>query len=100
MLRLSFAIAFFILTSVLAPIPVSAQELPAAAQMEAQVAPERPVDVEAVATSQSQIVLTWSIQRGQVAGFVVERSNDGSTFQQVASLPADATSFTDTSLPA
>ena len=79
----------------------AAQEDPATAENSAAVIEAVvPMDLEAVALSPSEIQLTWSPQNRGQEGYVIERSDDGKSFTQIATLPGDATSFTDISLPA
>ena len=43
--------------------------------------------------------LSWTDNSNNETSFVVERSQDGGAFSQIASLPADTTAFQDTTLP-
>ncbi|HEV7300165.1 MAG TPA: malectin domain-containing carbohydrate-binding protein, partial [Tepidisphaeraceae bacterium] len=64
-------------------------------------APLAPSGLSATATSSSQVGLTWTDNAGDEAGYTVERSSDGgTTFTSVATLAANATSYTDGGLVA
>ena len=63
-------------------------------------APERPSGLEAIATSASEIRLTWSDRSVNEEEFRVEVSEDGQTFVRAAALPADSTTATLGGLPA
>ena len=60
--------------------------------------PTAPMNGSAIALSSTSVRLTWSDTANNEAGFVVERSTDGVNFASVATLTADSTTFTDTSL--
>jgi hypothetical protein len=63
--------------------------------------PRAPLDLSATAVSRSQIDLRWTDASGNETGFQVERRTEN-PFQQpviVATLPAGATSYSDTNLP-
>ena len=60
-----------------------------------------PTNLNAVAVSSSQVDLTWANGSSNEAGFKVERSADGSTgWTEIADLPANSTSHSDTGLAA
>ncbi len=60
---------------------------------------EEPVQDPAVlAASASSISLMWDDNSDNEDGFMLERSEDGTTFSVVANLPADTVSFTDTAV--
>lgn len=62
-------------------------------------APNAPTALQAAALSGSEILLAWSDLADNETAFEVERSSDnGGTWQIVASLPADTQDFTDTNL--
>ena len=52
----------------------------------------------AAAASKSQINLKWADRSGDETGFKVERSTDGVTFTQLATLAANSTSYASTGL--
>lgn len=61
--------------------------------------PAAPSGLTAVASSPSEIDLSWTEQSTGASGFTVERSTDGTTFTPVATnLPASATSYNDMGL--
>jgi hypothetical protein len=62
-------------------------------------APAAPADVVATSVSPAQVTLSWSAGAGNATGFVVQRSADGGkTWTTLATVGAQATSFTDTSV--
>jgi thermitase len=61
-------------------------------------APDAPSNLSATAVSSSQIALNWSDNSAGESGFKLERSRDGASFTQIASVGAGVTSFTDTGL--
>jgi hypothetical protein len=64
----------------------------------ASTVPAAPSSLTAAGVSSSQINLTWSDNSGNETGFNVERSNDGTTFTQIATVGANATSYANTGL--
>ncbi len=62
--------------------------------------PESPLDLRAQAISSSQINLSWSDRSGDETGYEVERSGDGSNFSRIATLGANAASYSNTGLAA
>ncbi len=60
--------------------------------------PAAPTNLVATALSSSSIALSWTDNATTEAGYRVERSTDGLTFTQVATLPANATSYTNSFL--
>lgn len=62
------------------------------------VAPNAPTNLNATAPARSRITLTWADNATNETGFRVERSTNGTTWSQVASLGANVTSWTDTSV--
>jgi hypothetical protein len=62
--------------------------------------PAAPGNLSATAVSSSQINLTWTDNSSNETGFMVERSLDGTTFTQIATLGANTTSYNSTSLNA
>ena len=62
--------------------------------------PVAPSGLVATAKSRSQITLTWTDNSTNEANFVLERSLDKVTFTAVATLAANATSYTNSSLTA
>ncbi len=65
-----------------------------------QAAPAAPTNLSAAAVSSSRIVLSWTDNATNEAGFKVERGTDGVVFSQIALLGANATTFSNTSLVA
>jgi hypothetical protein len=61
-------------------------------------APTRPSGLAASAVSSSSIQLTWTDNAINEDGFIVERSLNGYTFQPVATVGANVTTFTDSGL--
>lgn len=61
--------------------------------------PAAPSGLSATAVSSSQIDLTWSDNADNETGFELERSSDGNNFSKLADIPANATSYSNTSLP-
>ena len=57
--------------------------------------PADPTNLTAVYQPDQQVLLTWSDNSYNEAGFVVERSTDGVNFTQIQSLGPNSTSFTD-----
>jgi poly(hydroxyalkanoate) depolymerase family esterase len=63
--------------------------------------PAAPSNLTATATSSSQINLTWTDNASDETGYIVERSaTSGSGFTSIATLGANATSFSNTGLTA
>ena len=60
--------------------------------------PAAPSNLTAVAASDTQIDLSWQDNATNEDGFSVERKPAGGNFQQIATLPADQTSYEDTGL--
>ena len=61
--------------------------------------PAAPTGLAATAASQTQIDLTWTDNASDETAFHVERSPDGTTgWAEVATVPADATSYSDAAL--
>jgi hypothetical protein len=60
--------------------------------------PAAPANLTATAASLSQIDLSWSDNSGNETGFKIERSIDGTTFAEIASVGANVTTYTDTGL--
>ncbi len=63
-------------------------------------APSAPSNLVAVATSSSRIDLTWTDNATNEGGFKVERSTDGVSFSQIATLAPNTTSYASTNLGA
>ncbi len=57
-----------------------------------------PTNLQANPINDSQIRLTWQDNSGFESGFRIERKDAASSWQQIADLPANSTSFTDTGL--
>src|SRR5207248_1795739 len=60
--------------------------------------PAAPTNLAGAASSSSQIHLTWKDNSSSELGFQVERSSDGSTFAQIATVGANVTSYSSTGL--
>lgn len=60
--------------------------------------PLAPSDMGAAANGSSAISLSWTDNSSDETGFKVERSTDGSTWSQIATVGAGVTSYTDTGL--
>ncbi|MBI1886074.1 MAG: S8 family serine peptidase [Chloroflexi bacterium] len=65
-----------------------------------QPAPAAPSNLTANAASSSRINLTWTDNATNEAGFKLERSADGVSFSQIASLSANTTSYANINLKA
>lgn len=63
-------------------------------------APNAPGNLAASAVSSNSIKLTWTDNVTNESGFKLERSLDGQTFAQIATLSENTTSYTDTGLAA
>ncbi|HEX5398524.1 MAG TPA: hypothetical protein VFY06_05685, partial [Verrucomicrobiae bacterium] len=61
--------------------------------------PDAPSDLSVTATTGSQISLAWTNHAASATACLVERSSDGLIFNQIASLGASATIYSDTGLP-
>ena len=62
------------------------------------VAPSAATNLSAVATSSSQIDLTWIDKSDNEFGFRIERSTDGTTWSTASTVAANQTSYNDTGL--
>ncbi len=62
--------------------------------------PQAPYGLEAVAASDSEIQLSWVDASADETGFYLERSGTNQNFAQIASLPANTTSYLDDNLQA
>ena len=60
---------------------------------------DAPSDLAATAFSPTQINLTWSDTANSESDYRIERSPDNSTFTEIASVPFDSTSYSDTAVP-
>ena len=60
--------------------------------------PAAPVSLTAAALTKSSIKLTWGDNSNNETGFKIERSTNGSTFTQIATVGANATTYTNTGL--
>jgi len=74
--------------------PASATTLAAA------VAPTAPTNLSASAASSSQINLSWIDSASNESGFRIERSPDGTTFAEIATVGANVTAYADVALTA
>jgi hypothetical protein len=63
-------------------------------------APAAPSASSATARSSSQIQILWKDMSSNESGFIIERSTDGTTFKQVGTAGAGATSYTSSGLAA
>jgi subtilisin family serine protease len=68
--------------------------------LDSSTAPAAPASLTATAYSKSQINLAWADKSTNESGFYVERSTDGVTFSQVATLAANSKSYSSTGLSA
>jgi hypothetical protein len=64
----------------------------------AALTPAAPTGLVATALSRSQIRLTWTDASSNETGFRIERSTNGTSFSQIASVGAGVTSYTSTGL--
>jgi hypothetical protein len=64
------------------------------------IAPYTPTDLTATAVSSSQINLSWTDNSSNETGFIIQRSENGTSFSQVTAVGANVTSFTNTGLAA
>ncbi len=62
------------------------------------IAPNAPTALTATIVSSSQINLTWTDNANNESGFKIERSLDGSSFTQIATVGANVTSYNNTGL--
>lgn len=62
--------------------------------------PSAPLNLTASAASSSQINLTWRAGSANQTGFRIERSTDGATFSQLATVAAGTTNYSNTGLVA
>ena len=60
--------------------------------------PNAPTNITATATSSSRIALAWRDNANNESGFRIERSVDGTTFNQIATVGANVASYANTSL--
>lgn len=60
--------------------------------------PATPTGLTATAVSSTQINLAWSSTGDYTVAFVIERSLDGASFVQIATVPVTQTSYSDTGL--
>jgi subtilisin family serine protease len=66
--------------------------------VETALPPKAPSGLTATAASKTQINLTWADNSSDETGFKVERSSDGLTYTQLATLAANTKSYANTSL--
>jgi serine protease AprX len=66
--------------------------------VEAALPPAAPSGLKAAAVSKTQINLTWADSSSDETGFKVERSTDGVTYTQLATLAANSKSYASTAL--
>jgi hypothetical protein len=62
--------------------------------------PAAPTNLIGLAISPSQVDLLWTDNSNNETGFKIERSTDGTTFTQVATVGANVTTYSDTGLAA
>jgi phosphodiesterase/alkaline phosphatase D-like protein len=62
--------------------------------------PAAPSNLLATAVSTSEIDVSWANNATNQTGFLIQRSTDGTTFTQLATVAANVTSFNDTGLTA
>jgi predicted phage tail protein len=60
--------------------------------------PTAPTNLTATAVSRSQINLTWTDNSSNETGFKIERSTNGTSFTQIATVGAGVTSYASTGL--
>lgn len=60
--------------------------------------PVPPDGLQVEALSASEIELTWNDNARLASGFLIERSTDGTQFDEITHLPANSTGYTDTEL--
>ncbi|OPX85469.1 MAG: Exoglucanase B precursor [Pelotomaculum sp. PtaB.Bin104] len=60
--------------------------------------PEAPSELSATAASASRINLTWEDNSNNETGFKIERKRSGGTYNQIATVGANVTTYTDSSL--
>ncbi len=60
--------------------------------------PAAPTGLTAAPVSDTQVVCAWTDNADNESNYLVERSPDGMSWTQTATLPADATAFTDTTV--
>jgi hypothetical protein len=61
-------------------------------------APAAPSNLTAVVNSSHRVVLSWTVNSTNQTGFVIQRSTNGGAWVQIATVGANATSFTDTAV--
>src|SRR4051812_2446473 len=66
--------------------------------VESNLPPAAPGTLKAAAASKTQINLTWADNSSDETGFKVERSADGVTYTQLATLAVNSKSYASTSL--
>jgi len=62
--------------------------------------PSAPTNLQLAAPLSTRVDLSWLDNAGNEAGFKIQRSLDGTSFANIATLPAGATSFVDTTVAA
>jgi hypothetical protein len=62
--------------------------------------PAAPSNLSATAVGANRIDLSWADNSGNETGFAIERSTNGTTFTEVATVGANVTSYSDTGLSA
>ena len=62
--------------------------------------PGAPTGLTATAVSKGQITIRWTDTASNEEGFKIERSSNGTTFTQIATIAADLTTFTNSGLAA
>lgn len=60
--------------------------------------PSRPTDVIAIPEGTDSIGLSWTDNSNDESGFYIERAREGGAYSQVAALPTNTTSYTDSQL--
>jgi hypothetical protein len=73
-----------------------ADSAPATVSLSVGPASDIPSNLAGVAVSRSQVNLTWTDNSGRETGYQVESSSNGNKWKVVATLGANATSYTDT----
>jgi hypothetical protein len=79
-------------------LPTFSNQVLVYGSLQTPVIPTAPTALTATPVSKTQVHLEWVDNAGDESGFVIERSTDGTNFDQITDLPAGATSYDDTSV--
>ena len=88
---------FYVVSAQMDPLDPNS-ESPISAEGSATTAPGAPANLIANATADIKVNLTWSDANPVVSSFKIERSSDGITFAEVATVPASQTNYTDNAM--